>query len=118
MKNIIIILLFAFIANSASAKKTENDTIVIKTKIYCDHCKECSSCQPQIEQELRFTKGVKMSKVNVENQTITVIYNADKTSPLAIKEAISNSGYDADEIKANPKAVAKLDGCCQMPTEN
>ncbi len=118
MKKLILLALFAITATGAFAQKGVNDTIIIKTKIYCDHCKECSSCQPQIEQELRFTKGVKLSKVNAENQTITVIYNSDKTTPLAIKEAISNSGYDADDIKANPKAVAKLDECCKMPTEN
>ncbi len=31
----------------------------------------------------------------------------------AIKTAISNMGFDADEIKANPTAYKKLDGCCK-----
>jgi C4-dicarboxylate-specific signal transduction histidine kinase len=31
----------------------------------------------------------------------------------AIRNAIANAGYDADEIPANQKAVARLDECCQ-----
>lgn len=108
---ITIILLVA--TNSLFAQVEKNDTLIVQTKIYCDHCKECETCQPHIEKELNFTKGVKAFTVNVQSQTIMVVYNPKKTNALNIRQAIANSGYDADEIKAEPKAVAKLDGCCQ-----
>lgn len=113
MKKLLLFILFATSTSSLFAQKVKNDTIVIQTKIYCDHCAACSSCQPHIEHELRFEKGVKLSWVDAKKQTITVIYNPNKTNPKAIKEAIANSGFDADDVSANPKAVAKLDGCCQ-----
>ena len=113
MKKYLLLTIVMLVAQFAFAQKAKNDTIVIQTKIYCDHCKECSSCQPRIEHELRFQKGVKLSWVDVKKQTITVIYNNEKTNPEAIKNAIANSGFDADDVTASPKAVAKLDGCCQ-----
>jgi hypothetical protein len=45
--------------------------------------------------------------------TITVYYNGKKTDLQAIKTAISNLGYDADDVKANLEAYANLDGCCK-----
>ncbi len=113
MKNLILLLMLVATTSVAFAQKSKSDTLTVKTKIYCDHCKECSSCQPQIEQDLRFTKGVKLSIVNVANQTITIIYNPAKTNPEAIRKAIANSGYDADDVKADVKAYSKLDGCCK-----
>jgi hypothetical protein len=113
MKKILPIILFLISSSIAFAQKAKNDTIVIQTKIYCAHCAACSSCQPHIEHELRFEKGVKLSWVDAKKQTITVIDNPVKTNPKTIKEAIANSGFDADDVLANPKAVAKLDGCCR-----
>ncbi|HNR20183.1 MAG: heavy-metal-associated domain-containing protein [Bacteroidetes bacterium] len=90
-----------------------NETIVIRTKIYCDHCKECESCKPRIDNSVKYLKGVKFSKLNVEEQTITVQYNPKKTTAAQIREAISKSGFDADEIKAEGAAYKKLDDCCK-----
>jgi hypothetical protein len=45
--------------------------------------------------------------------TITITYNTTKTTPEQLKQAISKIGFDADDIKADPKAVAKFDGCCK-----
>jgi mercuric ion binding protein len=45
--------------------------------------------------------------------TITVIYNPNRVDLQTIKTAISKLGYDADEIKADPIAYEKLDGCCK-----
>jgi len=112
MKRIIFIFMFAFAANQSFAQDAKNDTITIQTKIYCDHCDQCNSCQAHIEKDLTFTKGVKGFSFDLEKQTITVVYNPKKANPKTIRQAIANSGYDADEIKADPEAVAKLDECC------
>jgi len=113
MKKIFFIVIFLALANISFAEKAKSDTLIVQTKIYCDHCKECESCQPRIEQQLRFTKGVKFSEVNAVNQTITVIYNPAKTNPDDIRKAIANSGFDADDVKADVTAYSKLDGCCK-----
>jgi len=54
-----------------------------------------------------------MYELDEKAMTITVYYNAEKTSLLAIKTALSKLGYDADEIKADVDAYDKLDGCCK-----
>jgi len=114
MKNIFIaiILTFAFVVVTAQGNKTE--TIIIKTKIYCDHCVRCESCGANINETVRGTeKGIKKVKINPADNTITVTFNAAKTTPDKIREAIAASGYDADNIKAAAEGYAKLDGCCK-----
>ncbi|MES2591383.1 MAG: heavy metal-associated domain-containing protein [Bacteroidota bacterium] len=79
----------------------------VKTSAVCDMCKET------IEKELAFEKGVKRSTLDVPSKIVTVVYNPNKTTPEKIRLAISKAGYDADDVKANPKAYNKLDACCK-----
>jgi hypothetical protein len=58
-------------------------------------------------------KGLKMYELDDKAMTFTVYYNAKKTTLQTIKEGISKLGYDADEVKADPKAYENLDGCCK-----
>lgn len=117
MKNtfkIIVALFFAvmsFSMNAQDAKKTQK--AVIKTNIYCDHCKECPTCGKNLQTNLLKIKGVKMYELDDKKMTVTVFYNPQKTDVTAIRTVISNLGYDADDIKANPKAYENLDGCCK-----
>ena len=118
-----IFVLFAFlgiVASSAFAQKGDNkkdkwQTVEIKTSAVCDMCAET------IEGALAYEKGIKTSKLDVKSKVVTVKYNAEKTSPENIRKAISEAGYDADDVQANPKAYEKLDGCCKKdahPEEN
>tara|TARA_B100000809_G_scaffold266844_1_gene332130 strand:- start:902 stop:1255 length:354 start_codon:yes stop_codon:yes gene_type:complete len=111
MKNIatlIIITLIAFSSSNVNAQKVKKkETIVIKTSSECNMCKE------RIEKEMAYTKGVISATLNVEKSELTAIYKPHKTSPQKIREAISNLGYDADEVKANKKAYDNLPHCCQ-----
>lgn len=93
-----------------SPVKSQNETtseIKILTSSICDMCKET------IEKALAFEKGIKKSNLDVSSKVITVVYNPNKTTPEKIRLAISNSGYDADDVKANPKAYKKLEDCCK-----
>ena len=55
-----------------------------------------------------------MVTLNEKEMTITVFFNAKKTDLPAIRTAISQLGYDADDVKADPKAYEALDGCCKV----
>lgn len=101
-----LLMLYSFTANNS-------ETIVVKTTIYCDHCKECGSCGDKIEKDLGFSKGIKLVKLDEKSMTITVTYNPKKTSPEEIRKTISKYGFDADEVKADPDAYSKLDECCK-----
>lgn len=113
MKHLINILLLAFIFSSSIAQTKKMETIVIKTKIYCDHCLQCGSCGPNIKTAMLGLDGIIKIDISPKENTITVTYKKTKTSPDKIRKAISETGFDADEVKASPIAYEKLDGCCK-----
>lgn len=111
MKQFIFISLFL---TFAAVSHAQTETITVKTNIYCDHCMRCESCGANIISSVRSgTKGVKKVKVNEEEGSIFVTYNAAKTDPEKIKTAITAAGYDADEMKARADAYQALDNCCK-----
>ncbi len=114
MKNSILIVLFTFFTFSVSAQSKKNQKAVIKTVLNCNHCKICETCGKNFEANLYKINGLKMYELDEKNMTITVYYNGQKTNLQAIKTAISKLGYDADEVKADTEAYAKLDGCCRV----
>jgi len=73
----------------------------------------CDMCKETMEKHMAFEKGVKKSSLDVESKILTVTYNPTKITPEQIRKAVSKSGYDADEVKADPKAYKKLDACCK-----
>ena len=120
MKNVIKVFLTVFIivlsatsANAQEPKQKTTQTAVIKTAIYCDHCKACESCGDRLEKTLLKEKGIQMITLDEKAMTIKVVYNSKKTDLTKIKTAISKLGYDADDIKADVVAYESLDGCCK-----
>ena len=114
MRNSILIVLLTLFTFSASAQQgKKNQKAVIKTVLYCDHCKVCETCGKNFQANLLKIKGVKMYELDEEKMTITVYYNAQKTNLETIKTAISKMGYDADDVKADVAAYEQLDGCCK-----
>jgi periplasmic mercuric ion binding protein len=105
--SLMITLIMLVAGKNANAQETKMAEVKIKTSAVCDMCKET------IEKNLAFVKGVKKSVLDVETKVVTVTYNPEKTSVEKIKQAIAKSGYDADEVPADPKAYKKLDNCCK-----
>lgn len=101
--SIVLVTLFSF--NSYASGKDE--TIKIKTSSQCDMCKET------IEKQMAFEKGVKSAILDVESSILTVVYNPKKTNPDLIRKAVTEAGYDADDIPAVPKAYDNLHECCK-----
>lgn len=101
-----MILIATISMNVAFAQKTI-ETVKIKTSAVCDMCKEA------IEKQLAFTKGVTAATLNVETAIATVSFKSGKTSVEAIRTAINQIGYDADDSPADPKAYENLHGCCK-----
>ncbi|HRH65016.1 MAG TPA: heavy metal-associated domain-containing protein [Bacteroidia bacterium] len=113
MKRLLILTILFLSSVLLSFSTNNSDTVVIKTNIYCDHCKECSSCGGKIEKDLGFEKGIKLIKLDDKEMTLTVTYNPKKTSPETIRQRISMYGFDADDVKADSTAYSKLDECCK-----
>jgi mercuric ion binding protein len=116
IKTVIAIFIIAISTTGADAQEQKQKTIqtaIIKTAIYCDHCKACESCGDRLEKTLLKEKGIQMITLDEKAMTIKVIYNSKKTDLAKIKTAISKLGYDADDIKADAVAYEGLDGCCK-----
>ncbi len=107
----IVVGSFSFFAQAQGAAKQAE--VLIKTEVFCNHCDHCESCKPRIETALFEITGVKQAKLNIETQTIKVVYNPKKTTENEIKEAVLKSGYSADGVQPTAEAYGKLDGCCK-----
>src|SRR5690606_8082558 len=89
----ILLTFIALMLFSLSFSQT-NENAVIKTAIYCDHCKECETCGQKFATSMYKIKGVKMYDLDTEKNTITVYYNPKKTDLTSIKKGIGLMGYD------------------------
>lgn len=96
-----------FLSGSLLAQDAKKSEVSIKVSSQCSMCKE------RIEKALAFEKGIINSNLDLETHTIKVTYKPSKTTPEAIRTAISLTGYDADEVAADAKAYAKLPDCCK-----
>lgn len=106
MKNLLMMLmLMPAFAVQAQSKKTE--TIDIRTSAVCD------MCVVTIEGELIYEKGVKKVKLDLASNVIAVEYDPRKTDPDALRKAVTELGYYADDLPGDPKAFAALPDCCQ-----
>ena len=113
MKYLLIILTAAFTLAACTAQKSSQttETIRIKTSAVCGMCKQT------IEKALAYEKGVKSSNLDVPTQTVEVVYDPSKTNPEAIKTAIAEAGYDADDVPADDRAYERLPDCCKKDME-
>ncbi|MCL2434603.1 MAG: hypothetical protein FWD09_00515 [Lentimicrobiaceae bacterium] len=123
MKKIIVIVtlaLFSFTAMAqqcgAAAKAKCNadpklevkgaETVVIQTNAYS------AKSNAIFEENLPHAKGVKAIKYDDKTSKIAVAYDPKKTTPDAIRAAIAKLGFNADQVKADEKARAKLPAEC------
>ena len=113
MKHLLSIILITLLSFGVAQAQNKVETIAIKASIYCDHCKQCESCGNRLENAVYGVKGIKRVDIDEAGKSLTVIYNPKKTSADAIRKAIAKVGYDADDVKADPAAYAKLDDCCK-----
>ncbi|NMH26592.1 heavy-metal-associated domain-containing protein [Flavobacterium silvaticum] len=115
MKHTLMLFLGLLMAVSGYGQTAKNAKAVIQTTIFCDHCKQCETCGKNFQDKLLAIKGVRMYELDEKKMTLTVYYNSQKTNLENIKKVISDLGYDADDVKANPIAYENLDGCCKKP---
>lgn len=72
----------------------------------------CNNCENRIKNGLKFEKGVKDIKTDLETKTVTIEYDADKTSTDKLVAAFAKINYTATETKAGGcKKGEGHDGC-------
>lgn len=109
MRKVIMTLAIALMGVAAQAKD-------IKTVIFTTQPQmHCASCEKKIKGNLRYEKGVKRIDTSVEQQKVTVKYDADKTSAEKLQKAFKKFGYEARQVKADEKVKRdNTQGCSNM----
>ncbi|MBQ9669296.1 MAG: heavy-metal-associated domain-containing protein [Prevotella sp.] len=92
MKKLFIIAALA--ANVVAVGAKDIKTVVFTTQPQM----HCQNCENRIKGNVRFVKGVKQIETNVEKQTVTIQYDADKTTPAKIQEGFKKIGYEAKQV--------------------
>ena len=59
---------------------------------------DCANCSKKVQENIAFEKGVKDLSVDLDKQTITVVFNPAKTDTVKLKKAINKLGYEANVI--------------------
>lgn len=55
----------------------------------------CQNCENKIKKNLRFEKGVQEITTDLDTQTVTLVYDADKTTEEKLVEAFGKIKYTA-----------------------
>jgi len=105
MKNLIIIILVAFVGFTANAQDKNARTIIEVDGL-------CGMCKKRIETAAIKTKGVKSAVWNVETKELSLIYNAQKTDVKNISANVAAVGHDTKEIKATDEQYNSVHACC------
>ena len=117
MKKLLLsLLVFCFVAVSASAQQKAIVTTKISTPTV-----QCEMCKKTIEDLLKRYDGVlsvnvKLNKDSTKREVV-VKYLTDRVNEETLKAAIANAGYDANEIAANPESYKALPKCCKKPED-
>ena len=73
----------------------------------------CNNCENRIKNGLKFEKGVKDIKTDLETKTVTIEYDADKTNVDNLVAAFAKIEYKATEAGKGAAAGEKKGGCCK-----
>lgn len=103
-----VLLFAACLALGAGAWAKDVKTMVVTTTPQM----HCSGCENKIKNGLKFEKGIKDIQTSVPNQTVSVKYDADKTTQEALVKAFEKMGYAVKVLKAGETVEPKAAGSC------
>ena len=94
-------VLFVALAFASACFAKDIKTVVLTTNPQM----HCNNCEKKIKENIRFEKGVKSIKTDLDTKTVTIEYDADKTTVADIIKGFEKIKYEAKEVKENPKKV-------------
>ncbi len=104
---LLLINIFVFCSFSVWAQNNKIQEVTIQSSIQCGECVE------RLDDAFADIWSVKSVEYNTDDQTIIVRYNAKKITVEEIREVISETGYDADDVPAQIDAYLELTECCR-----
>ena len=108
---------FVLIAGSYTvvhAQQPKPEFLTVKSaNLKCWECKERLDRYLIVENKANMESGIMQWKINLLQGEIKFQFLPDRTSAEAIKAALNNAGFDADNEKAEPEAYKKLPPICK-----
>ena len=113
MKKLILLALVSLITLGVSAQQSKTaskgeQTVTIQTNGVCQKCAD------KFKENVPYFKGVKSYTYDTKTAKLTINYDAKRTNPDQLRQEVSKLGYNADNVKADPAARAKLPACCRV----
>ena len=97
MKKLFIFSAMMLTATVALAKDIKTVVLTTNPEMHCNNCEK------KIKSNLRFEKGVKVIETDLRTKTVTIKYDADKTTVDNIIKGFKKIKYEAKEVKNTPK---------------
>jgi mercuric ion binding protein len=115
MKRILVLMvILAGSFGAARAQQPKPQWLTVKSaNLKCWECKERLDKYLLVENKANMESGIMQWKINMLQGEIKFQYLPDRTSPEAIKAALNNAGFDADDAKAEEEAYKKLPPICK-----
>lgn len=107
MKKLIAMTLLLTTTMVAMAKDIKTAVFTTTPQMHCE------ACENKIKNNLRFEKGVKNIQTNVEEQKVTVKYDADKTTPEKLQKGFEKFGYKARTLKEGETVKKNMHEECE-----
>lgn len=73
----------------------------------------CEMCKDRIEKTALEVQGVTLASWEMDNQTLHLHYNPEKTTEDEISKALAVVGHDTDKYKADQATYDALPSCCK-----
>ena len=108
MKRFILLFTTIILVTMAAVAK-DIKTVVVTTTPQM----HCENCENRIKNNLRFEKGVKNIETNIEKQTVTITYDADKTTVEKILKGFEKFKYSARVLKDGETVETDTDEECK-----
>lgn len=89
MKKLLTLIVLS-VATTVSAKDLH--TLVVRATMHCENCTK------RIKKAVRLEKGVKSIKPDLENKTVTIIYDSEKGKSEVIIKAIQELGFETSVV--------------------
>ena len=103
MKKSMMMLTMLLVACVTFAKDIKTVVLTTMPQMHCE------SCENKIKGNLRFEKGIKSVETNIDEQAVTVQYDADKTNEEKIMKAFGKFGYQASKKEAAKQDCKQCD---------
>lgn len=107
MKKNLLTLAMLLAATITMAKDIKTVVVTTTPQMHCENCEN------RIKGNLRFEKGIKKIETSIDEQKVTITYDADKTNIENILKGFEKFKYKARELKEGEQVAKDENEECQ-----